>query len=624
MSVGVTTRYLGIAKGALVMTGNTFGLDKEIYNSSAANDPFDPGNLGSQGVFLTVNTPNMYPSNWQSIYTQNQTPSPVGILRYNQVSETNRIGSSAKLYIPMTINKILHAELVWFANLYTGVNSNQSIFFTHPTQTGESRTETIDSTQFKATYDLTSSAIPFDWRMFVRSADVTPYIQKGENTYTVEGISATLLGGKVDANCSGWCMMVAYEDLSMDYNNMSMYVMAAPVAARTEFAQTQVLIPNIVTPLTGELKGKAVIAAAEGDVRYTGDYVTFGPNENPTTRLAVGSHTTNNFFVGEISIADTDDDIGGPGTMGAIDTRGSMGNNNHDESNSVLGARHGLDIARVDTSNTLKNGQTSAYMKFATSGDVYSVIAFGSQIMVEPSLTKDVDLAIADVGDIITYSSTIVNGGSVIAWTNVYFQDSLPPGTEFVPGTVEVYYNDVLQSGFEDADPVVGFALTPSLPRTLTVIVKFKIIVVDFSIIPDSIIDNESHISYTLTDSSGNSFRVKETSNKVQTLIQHGDLIIRKQNQPTGIVTCSHEIHYTVQVENVGSVNVIVAVGGFQDPCPNHVSYIGTVTSSSNTTGYDNTSFAFNAENTAVVNVKELVITPNEIITINFTVKTNC
>lgn len=43
MSSGITNVYLGVAKGAVVATGNTFGLDKASY-SSASTDPYDPGN----------------------------------------------------------------------------------------------------------------------------------------------------------------------------------------------------------------------------------------------------------------------------------------------------------------------------------------------------------------------------------------------------------------------------------------------------------------------------------------------------------------------------------------------------------------------------------------------------
>jgi len=618
-------RYSGIARGAVVMTGNTFGLDK-TSSSSTSSDPMNPGNLGSQGVFLTVSNSGIYPSNWASIYTANQTPSPVGIIRSSQVSSTNRIGSSAKLYIPSTAKEILHAELVWFANLYTGVNGDKTVTFIHPdpNRSGSVLAESIDSMKFAVSYNLDSTEINPSWRIYVRSADVTDYIMKGENTYTVDGISASITGGTEEANCSGWCLMAAYADDTMDYNNMSMYVIAAPVSGASGFQVTEIEIPNIVTPSSGTLKGKAVIAAAEGDIRYTGDYVTFGKNKNPTIRLSAGNHTTTNFFIGEVSIADNDPDIGGTSTMGAPDRRGSMGNNNHNMTNTIVGARHGLDVTRVDISNTLSYGQTSAYMDFTTTGDVYIPVAFGCQVKVNPSLTKTVDRAVGDIGDILTYTTTVINGGSTVAWTNAYFYDKLQPGMEFVTGSVEVYYNGVLQSGFANKNPVSGFALKAQIIRTDVIVIKFKARIIDYAKIVNALILNVANIEYTLTDSAGNVFRITETSNEARTEVQYGEIVLRKGNEPNGLVTCTNQVLYTIQMENIGSVNVIIAPGAFRDPCPNGSRYVGEATSRSNSTGYDRTSIAFNTERTVVTNVKQLVISPREIITINFNVTPIC
>ena len=48
-----------------------------------------------------------------------------------------------------------------------------------------------------------------------------------------------------------------------------------------------------------------------------------------------------------------------------------------------------------------------------------------------PTTTKSADLQIADIGDIVTFTVTFQNKGTVPA-TNVIVQDSLPQGVSFV------------------------------------------------------------------------------------------------------------------------------------------------------------------------------------------------
>lgn len=48
-----------------------------------------------------------------------------------------------------------------------------------------------------------------------------------------------------------------------------------------------------------------------------------------------------------------------------------------------------------------------------------------------PTTTKSADLQIADIGDIVTFTVTFQNKGTVPA-TNVTVQDSLPQGVSFV------------------------------------------------------------------------------------------------------------------------------------------------------------------------------------------------
>lgn len=70
-----------------------------------------------------------------------------------------------------------------------------------------------------------------------------------------------------------------------------------------------------------------------------------------------------------------------------------------------------------------------------------------------PTTTKSADLQIADIGDIVTFTVTFQNKGTVPA-TNVTVQDSLPQGVSFVPGSVVI--NGISQLG---ENPEIGIPI---------------------------------------------------------------------------------------------------------------------------------------------------------------------
>ena len=73
--------------------------------------------------------------------------------------------------------------------------------------------------------------------------------------------------------------------------------------------------------------------------------------------------------------------------------------------------RQGWDITNVDASSSLVNNQTSATVRFVTNGDGYAAAGFGVQIdatgpIINP--VKSVNRTVAGVGDILTYTITVL------------------------------------------------------------------------------------------------------------------------------------------------------------------------------------------------------------------------
>lgn len=83
-------------------------------------------------------------------------------------------------------------------------------------------------------------------------------------------------------------------------------------------------------------------------------------------------------------------------------------------------------------------------------------------------IVKQVDKAVALRGDILHYTSTIVNSGS-LPKTNIVFRDTIPTGTTFISGSVRVA--GINQPAY---NPETGFAL-PDMQVGDSVIVEFDV-----------------------------------------------------------------------------------------------------------------------------------------------------
>ncbi|HFK1747380.1 TPA: cell surface protein [Bacillus cereus] len=161
---------------------------------------------------------------------------------------------------------------------------------------------------------------------------------------------------------------------------------------------------------------------------------------------------------------------------------------------------------------------------------------------------KTVDRAFATVGDILTYTVTLTNAGSVSA-DSPTFVDTNPDGTTFIPNTFLI--NGVLQN---NADPNIGVPL-PSIAANGSLTVSYQVTVTSLPTQNPTI--NSSSTQYSFILNPGDPPTV-ETS--VSTQINLANVVIVKEVDLT-IADVGQPITYTIYLANLGNTianNVIV------------------------------------------------------------------
>lgn len=188
-------------------------------------------------------------------------------------------------------------------------------------------------------------------------------------------------------------------------------------------------------------------------------------------------------------------------------------------------------------------------------------------------LVKSVDKVGAQVGDTLTYTTTIKNTGNVTA-NNVIFTDTAPNATTFVPGTTKV--NGTSNPG----NPTTGINVGNIGPNQV-VTVSFEVLVT--TIPTPHVIPNTSAVafSYTMNPSIPNGAKGNGVSNQVLTSLNEAEI----DNATGGMTktanpkfsTVGETVTYTITLKNTGTVTADNVV--FTDTVPQEVTFIpGTVT----------------------------------------------
>ena len=548
-------RYGNTAAGAVTFTGNTLGLNK-------ANNVNGPGNVGSIGAFITLNT--------------NLTGGTFG---HGTTLNWSNDFSSAVLRMP-TNSTVLYAELIWSGSAVLGANpplnsSSNILNYINLTNTvkfvlpgGSTNSVAPDP----ATANLVTNGTTAVF--YIRSANVTALVQAGgTGTYSVGGVPATVAPLDNNDNCGGWTLAVVYQNSSLHERNMSVFV--GNSLAATGVTTPPVGVSGFCSPPTGAVNGYLYVSAFEGDAQITGDQMLFGTTTNNLAVLSGPNNLSANFFASQINYCQPDYTIWAPTlTNGTIDTSGTFGLSNSTPlatggTEPVSGARQGWDITCVNVSSALTNGVTSAFAENTSAGDSYVVNALALQIDVgSPVLTtsQTVDKTSTYVGDTLTYTVTVTNSGTADA-VNLVFTDPLPFGTSFVTNSFTT--NGVIVAG---VNPVNGVPI-PIIKQGSNLKITYQVLV--NQIPPSAQFTTAATITFQFAGACAQSPIINGTlvNADVQTLAPL--LNVNKVSSLTNIIPGAN-LTYTIVVPNVGTTNTIGTT--LIDQIPAGVAYVTNTT----------------------------------------------
>ena len=175
--------------------------------------------------------------------------------------------------------------------------------------------------------------------------------------------------------------------------------------------------------------------------------------------------------------------------------------------------------------------------------------------VVAPNLVtnKSVDKTFATLGDVITYTVTLQNAGT-LALSNVQFQDAVPAGTTYVNGSLTV------STAFTGSDPQTGLTIT-TINAGQTVTISWKVQIGNTFPVPNPIPNTGT----------ATVLGVPQNTNQVTTQVNNGDLTISKAVNKTQTIV-GDTVTYTITVANTGNVSANPVV--LTDIVPNGTSFI--------------------------------------------------
>ena len=381
------------------------GLSKSANSNS-------PGTLGSIGAFTSLNA---------SLQVGTFPPS----------TTLNYLLNGSYSYLNLPLNSIVkYAELIWGGLFKSTVNNisnliNNSITFTTPLGNYSVLPDSVTAQTFNILVENTSIGF------YVRSANVTQLVASALNgKYSVSSVPSLIEAidsRTAQTNHAGWTLAVVYENANSILQNLTLWVGGAVVTPNT--GSTDITISGFITPEALPVNGKIFISAQEGDAVISGDQMLFGSNVSSLSNLSGVNNPSGNFFASQIN------DINGN-----LDTTGSFGTRNAISATgtNTSACRQGWDITTADLNNKLTINQTSAAIRFTTTGDLYVPNALGLQIEskgADISVIKSADKSFVEVSKEVTFYFILKNEGNIQA-TNIILNDILPTYLNFKPDSI--------------------------------------------------------------------------------------------------------------------------------------------------------------------------------------------
>jgi uncharacterized repeat protein (TIGR01451 family) len=341
--------------------------------------------------------------------------------------------SSADLILPAGVNSIKLARLYWGGRAW---NSEYDMT-DQVNQTIKIRKDTTGAyTEFPAAQidrSVFDVGLPTESSRYQAFADITTLVQQnGAGTYTVgNGAFTTGTGGDF-GNYGGWCIVVVYENPTLNFNSVRVIDGFQEVYSGGSAFTNPIQITGLNVPSGTLLPEDAQIGvmAWEGDARYTGDFFkinnilffnAINPQENP--------------FNGTVSIN------GQHVTTKKPNYTDQMG---VDIDDIYAGAGYG--ISANASSISLQYGTTQDQY---FSGVITAVIKMKeSDVKIIKTVTDANSNQIAGAGEILTYKikgkNTVVGNATAVS-----VQDSLPSTIVFVPGSLRVNYCPGVTTGLQ-------------------------------------------------------------------------------------------------------------------------------------------------------------------------------
>lgn len=336
--------------------------------------------------------------------------------------------SSADLILPAGTNTIK------FARLYWGGRIDNSVVTAAPDTLRKIKIRKGSSIGYSSTLapatNVDKYAITGTETIYQAYVDITSYLQAyGAGTYTIADLPATPGSVGSGGKYAGWAIVVAYENLSLNYNSVRIYDGYSKVYDDGAPVTQTVVLNGLNVPSNPLTSPDAVMATMvwEGDgnlgasaANPAGDYVKIN-----TIPVSNAVNPEANFWNGTIS------------KNGAF----VSGTKNPDYYNQM-----GIDIDEVNVGtgfNILPNA-TSVSIEFGTEADQYFPSVFSFMIrMKDPVITMDKSVTDAsgdnfvDANEILTYTLSGTNMGPGVAY-NATVIDSLPSNVTYIANSLEV------------------------------------------------------------------------------------------------------------------------------------------------------------------------------------------
>lgn len=430
--------YTDNARGDIAMFGNTLMaiVDNGAINAVKMNDNSATGYSTFGNDFENLQYVDVDGSSFTGFSTRNS--------------------STAELTLPAGINTIKLARLYWGgrvkdAEFDLNQSNNKKIKIRKGTF--------LAYTEFFATQIDKNNFIQNNetYTRYQAYADITSFIQtNGTGNYSVA--NAPLSVGATDngGNYGGWCIVIVYENSTLDYNSIRLYDGFQQVFNNGNPLTSTVTLTGLNVPSSSMAAGDAKMGAVtwEGDANLTGDFLkingkTFSNTINPS----------NNPWNGTVS------DNG----MHTITKIPNFTN------------QMGIDIDRFDVGagyDILPNA-TSVTLEFGTEADQYFPGIFSFVIkMREPTITLDKSVADAnnnhkaEVGEVLTYTLKGQNIGAGNA-NKVSITDTLPHTVTYVPGSLRIVSSPGIIPGFKSDAP--GDDIAEFIPNGSVNTIRFRL-----------------------------------------------------------------------------------------------------------------------------------------------------